>query len=456
MSKSADAFRTISEVADWLGVQAHVLRFWESKFTQIKPVKRAGGRRYYRPADMLLLGGIRKLLHTDGLSIKDVQAILRDLGIGHVSQLSHGLDADGPPSEEAGSTTAAATAGNSAESDTAPPIAAATPPERAANLGDEAQTRAPSETVSPPFTPSTHTEWARLSEASTSKATTTNDASEPRSVAGKMPDVTPAPVGAEPVSSAAETEQMDMLLDTPAPAAPASPEPEPEPEPSITEPPKQPLHDSSAASEPAAMPAAVEGAPLESAPQDGGAEAPVPDGHSEPAEAPLDSTAMQPGAPAAQPIEAPAAETVLPILDVEPDSDTSPRPGSPVFDSPAADAVAPDSLAAEPDPVDHDSAAAAAAVDAPNLDPMAEADAAVAEQETAPVQDQPQAQGLDNAPSDVPLQGDLVLGAATEQLPPSPFADVLILLAQTKSLPAHVQDEAAVCLNELRAIASQR
>ena len=101
MSKSADAFRTISEVADWLGVQAHVLRFWESKFTQIKPVKRAGGRRYYRPADMLLLGGIRKLLHKDGLSIKEVQTILRDQGIAHVSQLSHELDSDGPPSENA-------------------------------------------------------------------------------------------------------------------------------------------------------------------------------------------------------------------------------------------------------------------------------------------------------------------------------------------------------------------
>ena len=101
MSKSADAFRTISEVAHWLGVQAHVLRFWESKFTQIKPVKRAGGRRYYRPADMLLLGGIRKLLHKDGLSIKEVQTILRDQGIAHVSQLSHDLDSDSPPAENA-------------------------------------------------------------------------------------------------------------------------------------------------------------------------------------------------------------------------------------------------------------------------------------------------------------------------------------------------------------------
>ncbi len=92
MPKSPDAFRTISEVAEWLGVQAHVLRFWESKFSQVKPVKRAGGRRYYRPADMLLLGGIRKLLHDDGLTIKGVQKILREQGMAYVSDLSMPLD----------------------------------------------------------------------------------------------------------------------------------------------------------------------------------------------------------------------------------------------------------------------------------------------------------------------------------------------------------------------------
>lgn len=94
MVKSADAFRTISEVADWLGVQTHVLRFWESKFTQVKPVKRAGDRRYYRPVDMLLLGGIKKLLHEDGLTIKGVQKILREKGIAHVSALSPKVDGD--------------------------------------------------------------------------------------------------------------------------------------------------------------------------------------------------------------------------------------------------------------------------------------------------------------------------------------------------------------------------
>ena len=91
-SKSRDAFRTISEVADWLDTQSHVLRFWESKFTQVKPVKRAGGRRYYRPADMLLLGGIKKLLHDDGLTIKGVQKLLREKGVKHVSSLSQLLD----------------------------------------------------------------------------------------------------------------------------------------------------------------------------------------------------------------------------------------------------------------------------------------------------------------------------------------------------------------------------
>ncbi|WP_282128209.1 MerR family transcriptional regulator [Roseobacter litoralis] len=92
MPKSPDAFRTISEVADWLGVQAHVLRFWESKFSQVKPIKRAGGRRYYRPADMLLLGGIKQLLHEDGLTIKGAQKLLRENGVPYVADMSQPLD----------------------------------------------------------------------------------------------------------------------------------------------------------------------------------------------------------------------------------------------------------------------------------------------------------------------------------------------------------------------------
>ncbi len=88
MDKSPDAFRTITEVAEWLDTPAHVLRFWESRFSQIKPVKRAGGRRYYRPTDMLLLGGIKKLLHDDGTTIKAVQSLLREQGVQHVQSLS--------------------------------------------------------------------------------------------------------------------------------------------------------------------------------------------------------------------------------------------------------------------------------------------------------------------------------------------------------------------------------
>ncbi len=101
MAKSADAFRTISEVAEWLETPAHVLRFWESKFSQVKPVKRAGGRRYYRPADMKLLGGIKKLLHDDGMTIKGVQKLLREQGVGHVAVLSQPLGdaADDEPIE---------------------------------------------------------------------------------------------------------------------------------------------------------------------------------------------------------------------------------------------------------------------------------------------------------------------------------------------------------------------
>lgn len=100
MTKSADAFRTISEVADWLDTPTHVLRFWESKFSQIKPVKRAGGRRYYRPQDMLLIGGIKKLLHHDGLTIKGAQKILREHGQKYVCSLSQPLDVTKAPSEE--------------------------------------------------------------------------------------------------------------------------------------------------------------------------------------------------------------------------------------------------------------------------------------------------------------------------------------------------------------------
>jgi DNA-binding transcriptional MerR regulator len=79
--KSATAFRTISEVADELDVPQHVLRFWETKFTQVKPLKRGGGRRYYRPEDVELLRLIRGLLYDDGYTIKGVQRLMREGGL---------------------------------------------------------------------------------------------------------------------------------------------------------------------------------------------------------------------------------------------------------------------------------------------------------------------------------------------------------------------------------------
>lgn len=80
MEKSPDAFRTISEVAEDLDLPQHVLRFWETRFTQIKPMKRGGGRRYYRPQDVDLIKGIRHMLYDQGYTIKGVQKLLRENG----------------------------------------------------------------------------------------------------------------------------------------------------------------------------------------------------------------------------------------------------------------------------------------------------------------------------------------------------------------------------------------
>ena len=124
MEKSPDAFRTISEVAELLETPAHVLRFWESRFPQIRPVKRAGGRRYYRPTDVALLTGIKHLLHDEGLTIRGVQKMLREQGVRHVA----GLSGQDVPDETASAEAAleAALAANFA-----PPAAQALPQEAA-------------------------------------------------------------------------------------------------------------------------------------------------------------------------------------------------------------------------------------------------------------------------------------------------------------------------------------
>ncbi len=105
--KSAAAFRTISEVAGALDVQQHVLRFWETKFNQVRPLKRGGGRRYYRPEDVLLLKRIRGLLYDDGYTIKGVQRLLREGSlkpetIARVKQAHTTPPDDGPALAEAG------------------------------------------------------------------------------------------------------------------------------------------------------------------------------------------------------------------------------------------------------------------------------------------------------------------------------------------------------------------
>jgi DNA-binding transcriptional MerR regulator len=88
LDKAPDAFRTISEVADELDIPQHVLRFWETRFTQIKPMKRSGGRRYYRPDDVDLLKGIRRLLYGEGYTIRGVQRILKEHGIKSVQGIA--------------------------------------------------------------------------------------------------------------------------------------------------------------------------------------------------------------------------------------------------------------------------------------------------------------------------------------------------------------------------------
>jgi DNA-binding transcriptional MerR regulator len=103
LNKAPDAFRTISEVADDLDLPQHVLRFWESRFPQVRPMKRGGGRRYYRPEDIDLLRGIRHLLYGEGYTIRGVQRILREQGLRTVQSVGQGRVVTLPePSREDG------------------------------------------------------------------------------------------------------------------------------------------------------------------------------------------------------------------------------------------------------------------------------------------------------------------------------------------------------------------
>ena len=111
MAKGPDAFRTISEAADELHVPQHVLRFWETKFTFIKPMKRAGGRRFYRPSDIAILAGVRRLLHEEGYTIKGVQKLHREQGVKRLVAAGEGTTA-APAATPADRPTVAVSASN--------------------------------------------------------------------------------------------------------------------------------------------------------------------------------------------------------------------------------------------------------------------------------------------------------------------------------------------------------
>jgi DNA-binding transcriptional MerR regulator len=101
VAKGPDAFRTISEAAEELNVPQHVLRFWETKFAFIRPMKRAGGRRFYRPADISVLRGVRRLLHDEGYTIKGVQKLHREQGVRRLIAAGEGQPAPSMPRDTA-------------------------------------------------------------------------------------------------------------------------------------------------------------------------------------------------------------------------------------------------------------------------------------------------------------------------------------------------------------------
>jgi len=149
VEKGPDAFRTISEVADDLDLPQHVLRFWESRFPQIKPMKRGGGRRYYRPEDVELLRGIRHLLYGQGYTIKGVQRILKEQGVRFVMDVwrdprSLGrVGASPSPADEGEEEIVPGMEGYDGEAEPEPAAVAPAEPLPAGILPDDAPTRQP-------------------------------------------------------------------------------------------------------------------------------------------------------------------------------------------------------------------------------------------------------------------------------------------------------------------------
>ncbi len=294
MSKSPDAFRTISEVAEWLGIQAHVLRFWESKFTQIKPVKRAGGRRYYRPADVDLLGSIKVLLHDQGMAIKDVQALLREHGAAHVASLA---DPDAPSAAQ----------GSAAASDVEPIENASADPVQ----GDviEATVEATFEPVEPPAAPAPTPSapaaapgaWAEpASPAPATAAPTPAPAPAPAPQAmppaAEAPQAAPTPVQTDPAQPVqTQPVQPQPVQTQPVQTQPVQPQPQMQVQPTV-----QPSAAPAAAASDAAEQAPPTATPAPTAPTYA---APVQDGVTQaaaPTQAPADpAPSYQPQAPSA-------------------------------------------------------------------------------------------------------------------------------------------------------------
>jgi len=304
MPKSADAFRTISEVADWLGVPAHVLRFWESKFSQVKPVKRAGGRRYYRPADMRLLGGIRKLLHDDGMTIKGVQKLLREQGIKHVAALSLPLDSDDDPVEIPATAPAA------------PETAKVLSFSRDDNAEDTSSEDSAAAIPAPQSEPeeASPTETPEAAPVDTPAATASNAPAAAHSPEGQTPE-TSSPAASAPTATESPSEATDAP-EAPSMAEPASAEPAPQDTAS---------HDSS-------DDRSADTAPVTEALTETPAETPT----ATPSEAPTDAATPAPEAPAPEPTGATPA----------PKRPAAPRPRSITLpDDPA------DTIAADPGPL---------------------------------------------------------------------------------------------------------
>ncbi len=182
MKKAPDAFRTISEVSEILDTPAHVLRFWESKFHQVRPVKRAGGRRYYRPDDLALIAGIKHLLQDRGMTIRGVQKIMQEEGVRHVVGLGRSsgrialeAEPDTAPdaiAQDATEATAAAAIEPALPTSAAPQPGPAAGPLTPPPAAPAAQTEAPSPEAPAPEAPAPATESAPASTPTAAPAQT--------------------------------------------------------------------------------------------------------------------------------------------------------------------------------------------------------------------------------------------------------------------------------------------